>query len=220
MSDEQFSLRELAALAEVTPRTVRYYTAEGLLPPPDTRGRYARYSGEHLRRLQQIAQLKADYLPLQVIRERLGPVGGAATGLAVEEDATLPEPAPPQQGWQRRSWPPRLAEGSAGYSVGEGLAGPRMQAGATGGADPFRLAPQPQVGRIEFFPDEPGAPDADEAERRFDRPMPATTEVWRCMIVAPGIELRLREPVSERRRRKVEAMLAALRDELLREEGE
>ena len=66
-----YTISELADLAGVSPRTIRYYTGEGLLPPPDTRGRYALYSADHLRRLQLIARLKDAYLPLNAIKERI-----------------------------------------------------------------------------------------------------------------------------------------------------
>ena len=66
-----FTISELADAAGVAPRTVRFYTAEGLLPPPDARGRYALYSDEHLDRLRFILRSKEAYLPLGAIRDRL-----------------------------------------------------------------------------------------------------------------------------------------------------
>src|SRR5262249_25024714 len=66
-----YTIGKLAEAGGVTPRAIRFYTAEGLLPPPDTRGRFARYSEIHLLRLKAIARLKRDYLPLSIIRERL-----------------------------------------------------------------------------------------------------------------------------------------------------
>lgn len=66
-----YSLDELAREVGVTPRTVRYYIAEGLLPPPDSIGRNARYSREHLDRLRVIGRLKEQYLPLKEIRSRI-----------------------------------------------------------------------------------------------------------------------------------------------------
>ncbi|MCC6705677.1 MAG: MerR family DNA-binding transcriptional regulator, partial [Thermomicrobiales bacterium] len=38
MNDERYSLQELSDAAGVSPRTVRYYIAEGLLPPPEPAG--------------------------------------------------------------------------------------------------------------------------------------------------------------------------------------
>jgi DNA-binding transcriptional MerR regulator len=66
-----YTIGQLAELAGVTPRTIRYYTAEGLLPRPDARGQYALYGEEHLLRLQLVAQLKETYLPLAEIKARI-----------------------------------------------------------------------------------------------------------------------------------------------------
>jgi DNA-binding transcriptional MerR regulator len=71
MQQTLYTIDELAEFTSVTPRTIRYYTTEGLLPPPDVRGRYALYSDEHLRRLRLIVRLKQSYLPLLAIREKL-----------------------------------------------------------------------------------------------------------------------------------------------------
>src|SRR5207302_2865395 len=71
MVKSAFTISELAEAGGATPRTVRYYTAEGLLPPPDARGRFALYSEEHLDRLRLIVRLKEAYLPLMAIRARL-----------------------------------------------------------------------------------------------------------------------------------------------------
>lgn len=94
MEDEArdaLSIAELAGRAEVTPRTVRYYVSEGLLPPPGGAGQQRVYTHEHLLRLKTIKRLKDRYLPLGEIRERLA-------GLTLAEMEELaqapPEPAP------------------------------------------------------------------------------------------------------------------------------
>lgn len=69
--EREYTLEELSTLANVTPRTVRYYIAEDLLPPPIVGGRNATYSQEHLDRLNAIAGMKEMYLPLREIRHRL-----------------------------------------------------------------------------------------------------------------------------------------------------
>ena len=66
-----YTIGQLAEHAGVTPRTIRYYTAEGLLPRPDARGHYALYGEQHLLRLQLIAHLKETYLPLSEIKARI-----------------------------------------------------------------------------------------------------------------------------------------------------
>ncbi len=70
-TEREYTLDELSNLANVTPRTVRYYIAEDILPPPTIGGRNATYSQEHLDRLHAISAMKAMFLPLREIRHRL-----------------------------------------------------------------------------------------------------------------------------------------------------
>ena len=72
MDETTYSLTELADAADVSTRTIRYYISEGLLAPPAGVGHASRYTTAHLTRLRQIADLKAQYLPLREIRNRLG----------------------------------------------------------------------------------------------------------------------------------------------------
>lgn len=68
--EQAFDLAELCKEAEVTPRTVRYYVQQGLLPAPGV-GRGAKYGVGHLARLRLIRRLQLDHLPLAEIRARL-----------------------------------------------------------------------------------------------------------------------------------------------------
>lgn len=64
------TIDELSHQMEVPSRTIRYYTHEGLLPPPILKGRLGLYAKEHVKRLELIKKLqKETYLPLAVIRE-------------------------------------------------------------------------------------------------------------------------------------------------------
>ena len=67
----RMTLSELTEAADVSVRTVRYYIAEGLLPPPAGAGPHSAYSQGHLDRLRLIQRLKERYLPLKEIRRRL-----------------------------------------------------------------------------------------------------------------------------------------------------
>ena len=49
----KYSLDELAALGGISPRTVRYYISEKLLPPPLGRGPGKHYDDAHLTRLHR-----------------------------------------------------------------------------------------------------------------------------------------------------------------------
>lgn len=74
--DEGMTLAQLSERSGLTPRTIRYYIAQGLLAPPAAAGPNTRYEQAHLERLVQIRQLQAKHLPLAEIRRLLSPQGG------------------------------------------------------------------------------------------------------------------------------------------------
>jgi DNA-binding transcriptional MerR regulator len=87
---EEMSLTELVERAGVSVRTVRYYIAEGLLPPPLSTGPGSSYGPGHLLRLRLIQRLKDAYLPLKEIRRRLaGLDDDEVRVILTEEDAVL-----------------------------------------------------------------------------------------------------------------------------------
>jgi len=67
--DRRFSIDELSTLAGVTPRTVRYYIAEGLLDRPAGEKRGAHYLRRHLDQLLLIRRWSDAGLSLDRIRE-------------------------------------------------------------------------------------------------------------------------------------------------------
>ena len=89
--DERYSLTELADLAGVTPRTVRYYLAQGLLPAVGQSGPGSKYDDGHLARLRVIRRLQAEHLPLAEIRRRLETLDDGE----IRELADAGEPPPP-----------------------------------------------------------------------------------------------------------------------------
>ena len=97
MADDLYSLADLARLADVTPRTVRYYVAQGLLPSPEAAGPATRYGEGHLARLRLIRRLQRDHLPLAEIRlrlERMGDDEVIATVSALSPQAPAPSQEP------------------------------------------------------------------------------------------------------------------------------
>ncbi|MFN2608878.1 MAG: MerR family transcriptional regulator [Acidimicrobiales bacterium] len=64
-------VEELAAGAEVSVDTVRYYQKQRLLPPPERDGRLALYTEEHLGRLARVKDLQRRGFSLAVIRRFL-----------------------------------------------------------------------------------------------------------------------------------------------------
>jgi len=67
----ELSLDELAEGSGVSPRTIRFYQSEGVLPKPRKDGRDARYSANHGERLRLIGELQERGLKLDAIRELL-----------------------------------------------------------------------------------------------------------------------------------------------------
>lgn len=83
-----YTLQQLADEAGVTPRTIRYYIAQGLLASPGA-GSGARYTDVHLERLRLIRQLQRNHLPLAEIRKQL--TGQAAVDYI---RSVMPPPVP------------------------------------------------------------------------------------------------------------------------------
>ena len=94
MPDDPYSLTDLARLADVTPRTIRDYGAQGLLPSPESAGPATRYGDGHLARLRLIRRLQRDHLPLAEIRIRLERMGDEAVQTLLDVTASVvPDPA-------------------------------------------------------------------------------------------------------------------------------
>lgn len=191
-----YTISELADRAAVTPRTIRYYTAEGLLPAPDTRSKYALYGEEHLLRLLLITRLKDAYLPLSEIRNRLEGLTKADLQALLATEAA-PAAAEPQISASAyiakvmQSYPGAaraIAEQSSRYQQAP------IAPGALPGAPPAPLPSPvaPAVGYIEVLPSQP---DTGEEQQ------------WRRITLSSDVELHIREPQSERRRERVQQII-------------
>jgi DNA-binding transcriptional MerR regulator len=83
---ERYAIDELSTLAGVTPRTVRYYIAQGLLDRPEGEKRGAHYVHRHLEQLLLVRRWTDAGLSLERIRELMAgapedpPRRGAAPG--------------------------------------------------------------------------------------------------------------------------------------------
>ena len=81
--DARYAIQDLADLADVSRRTVRYYVQEGLIPAPLGVGRGPHYGQAHLDRLLQVKELQAAGRSLDEIRAALdGGTGRRATSQA------------------------------------------------------------------------------------------------------------------------------------------
>lgn len=94
--DTPFNLRELAAQAGVTPRTIHFYIQQGLLPPAGSLGPQARYGAGHLARIRLIKRLQKQHLPLAEISGRIRSLSdGQVERLLLESE---PDASPARSG--------------------------------------------------------------------------------------------------------------------------
>ena len=86
-----YRVEALAAKADVSVDTVRFYQSRGLLPPPRREGRVAWYGEEHLERLARIRRLQGRGLTLATIARLLAGELDAADEALVTAVAVVPE---------------------------------------------------------------------------------------------------------------------------------
>ena len=212
---QEYTISELAKLAGVTPRTIRYYVAQGLLPAPTQPGPAARYTEAHLGLLRAIKKLQAAHLPLAEIRGQLGrmpeeeidalraPPGGlasddASAGTALDYIRQVLSPA------RVVGKPPTLKRHFA-----IPLAPQAVSSAATPGSPPAPTAPT--------VPPAPTAPTVPTVPPAQPATMPATTSQWERVSLHPDIELHVRRPLTRQLNKRVEQLIQIARS-LLEEE--
>ncbi|WP_437511906.1 MerR family transcriptional regulator [Sorangium sp. So ce1099] len=163
-----YDLAELAQASAVSPRTIRLYVAQELLPPPLVRGTSTSYGQEHLLRLRAIARLRAEKgLRLADIQRRLAKLSPAAL-------ADLAGPLPPE-----------VATSAAAPAHRAGRA--RKPLPPPVGASARDPLPTPvDAGARDQLP----APV--DAGARDPLPLPGGLERWDRLALLPGLELHLR----------------------------
>jgi DNA-binding transcriptional MerR regulator len=199
----RYSLSELTDEAGVSVRTVRYYIAEGLLPPPVTAGPRSFYTQAHLDRLRLIDRLKASYLPLKEIRRRLTALDDEEIQRLVEAAAETPPPSAIQEAASR---PP---DSAASY-IARLLHTPAPTAPASPSPMPLQagLREHDRVLARRIAPDEE---EVSAMGRLFDESnaaSPPETELegtsWRRIPLGDDAELLIRDGVYQRKRERVD----------------
>jgi DNA-binding transcriptional MerR regulator len=198
--ESEYSLQDLVDLGGVTPRTIRYYIVQGLLPSPGKAGPGTTYTDGHLNRLRLIRRLQREHLPLAEIRSRLAALDDATVAALVEIPASEP-PADSAIDYIRS-----VLEGDRSVdmtSPGNPAAPSAILARRDAGAfktPAFRLA-------------EPGQADA---EPPAPTPAPDRSQ-WDRILLAPDVELHVRRPLGRRQHKRVERLIEIAR-ELLEED--
>jgi DNA-binding transcriptional MerR regulator len=194
VSDSAFTLADLCDLADVTPRTVRYYIAQGLLRSPGGSGPGARYDDGHLARLRLIRRLQREHLPLAEIRSRLA---------ALSDEEVIAEAEVAAQ-------PP--ADSALDYVrtvLGTSLRASAPAASLPPPSPPPRPDVQPGLLRVAEMP-------APAYTVEPPKPVPDRSH-WERYALAPDVELHVRRPLTRSQNRAVVRLLEAAR-QLLEED--
>lgn len=210
MKEPSYTIGKLAEAAETTPRTIRYYSEQGLLPAPEIRGKYSHYSERHLQRLRLIQMLKNAFLPLASIRaqmegltddevnaivDRCSPSADKGTPTLSEVSIGLTEPVAPGN---RVAYLTQVLEVS-----GQTLSAPQE----TNEKQARRLAilVSPHLKTTGQLPEPSG-------EMEIQLPNAASFSVgepWERVWLAPGVEMHVRPPGTLKERQILEQRIAA-----------
>ncbi len=208
-NSDRYSLTELADLAGVTPRTVRYYLAQGLLPAVGAAGPGTRYDDRYLARLRLIRRLQAEHLPLAEIRRRLDDLGDDE----IRELAGAEEPDAPA--------------GTALDYLRTVLGGQTTRQPATP-LPPVSVPPPRMTREMRLAPTDAAAPVAAPAlmtraqPRESAAPADATTATtpstaiersqWDRLALTPDIELNIRRPLGRAHQKQVDRLVTIARE--------
>jgi DNA-binding transcriptional MerR regulator len=189
-----FWISELAERTGVSTRTIRYYIEEGLLPQPEIRGKYAVFNDNYLVRLKLIKYLKDAYLPLREIKRKI-------------DSLKLPEMQDLVGKFEQN---PTLALAEIGVYPSE----QKPVLTFSHEADEAESAKQYIQHALNRSP-----ASIREAPVVFSAPMPASSalpdfnaEPWQRVELAPGVELNLRQPQSNKVRKQVKELIETARN--------
>ncbi len=203
--DDRYSLTELADLAGVTPRTVRYYLAQGLLPAVGQTGPGSKYGEGHLTRLRLIRRLQAEHLPLAEIRRRLEGLTEADIRSLVADEESAP-PADSALDYLRTvlgggatTTAPMLPAPAHSMAPPPGMPGLMRQMSA-------RDAPPPLAAAAPA-----SSTEADPAAPALERSQ------WERIALSPDVELHIRRPLTRAHQKGVDRLVTIAR-ELLEED--
>ena len=218
--DERYSLTELADLAGVTPRTVRYYLAQGLLPAVGQSGPGSKYDAGHLARLRVIRRLQAEHLPLAEIRRRLETLDDGE----IRELVDAGEPPPPTDTaleYLRTvlGGPPVIRPSRPPVAASAPLAGivaRRSMSMHSTASDSIAEDVIPDYALHALAAAPAPAPAAAPAPAE-PTVRPGDRSQWERIVLAPDVELHIRRPLPRAQNKQVDRLVTIAR-ELLEED--
>lgn len=206
-NEQEYAIAELATLAGVTPRTIRYYVSIGLLPSPGQSGPGTRYGEGHLARLRLIRRLQREHLPLGEIGVRLEGLDDMAVEAALtNEDLDS-------------------AQGEEPGSAAEPAAGPRRRSllgPAPGSALDYINRLKEEQARPAMPPRELAAPASPPRVSRAvpvqakaiamgshepEASMGAQRSQWERVTLSQNVELHIRRPLGRLEQKQIERLI-------------
>ena len=188
-NSDDLDLAELASAAGVTPRTVRYYVQQGLLPSPGTRGPGTKYDRALLEKLQLIRLLQREHWPLSKIREHFESLN--------EEGVRRELGRPPELQL------PAVSESALKYVRGV--------LGRDGGKPPSRK----QKREADLFSKHSGSglssPRAEAASGAHAGKWQMTKSTWERIRLSRDVELSIRRPLTREQNKRIDRLLEAAR---------
>jgi DNA-binding transcriptional MerR regulator len=188
MTKDGVTINELSKMAQVTVRTIRFYTDEGVLDEPAGRDRFARYTLRHYLQLCAAKHLKDRYLPLRVIRDQMA-------SLTEQELERLAGPVPTEIA--KRFADVDSADVVSAHVLAAVEASQHVQSADTrmlSLAEPMTMMADTLFGAddaaLSYSTPDGFLRKSDEAARR---PITTVGDVWHRIVISPSMELHVRE---------------------------
>ena len=198
-TDPRYTLTELADLAGVTPRTIRFYVSQGLLPAPGQVGPGAKYDDTDLARLRLIKRLQRDHRPLADIRRQLDQLDDA-TVLRLAEETHEPPTDSALEYIRSLTRPASMALMRAAAAPTPPVAPVTPVASSS---TPVAALRQDMS---TFAPTAPAAPATEPGPDRLERSQ------WDRIELGPDIELHVRRPLPRTTAKQVDRLISIARD--------
>ena len=197
---QDLTIEDLAQQSGLSLRTLRYYIQEGLLPGPDTAGKYASYSQQHLDHLAMITRLKNLHLPLKEIRHLLSNMSSEDMRRILDYQDVI-------------HFNIRDEFGSINPD-------PALSGGKTSALEYIRNLEQRQSGfrSVAGSPSIPAAPQTYQAQsenyqvKESARIYQPNKEQWTKVVLGDGIELNIREEIARKFRGEIDELIKKAAD--------
>jgi DNA-binding transcriptional MerR regulator len=204
-ADPRYTLTELADLAGVTPRTIRFYVTQGLLPAPGQVGPGAKYDDTDLARLRLIKRLQRDHRPLADIRRQLDQLDDA-TVLRLAEETHEPPTDSALEYIRSLTRPSSMA-------LMRATVGSTPPIAPVAPVAPLASSSTPVGSLAKSLPDmSPAAPTVPAAPAIATDPGRLERSQWDRIELGPDVELHVRRPLPRTTAKQVDRLISIARD--------